>query len=1067
MGLASWTRRLFRRGSVSRETGFAGRVETFSWAPGRQPWLPGGTYVGTSGWAAKVDRTEAMSVPAVLRGRNLVCALAAFDLVETDSTRAPVRSPFLHQIDPSTPNVVTLAQTLEDLIFDSVSWWQVTSYDWAGFPATARHLDINAISMSPPAGFPLQSLPSGLFPAGAVYVLGRAVDARDIIRFDSPNPPLAIVGARAIRRAVKLAQAGEMYADDPEARAYWVPADGADPVDDDHIKAMLRDYAAARRARAEAYIPAAVKREASEVMSPADLTLAQLQARCDLEVANIIGLDPEDIGVNTTSRTYRNDTERRRSRLNDSYGPYLTAIAGRLSMNDLTRRGHAVDWDLSKYLQADPLTRWQTHQIAETLGATDVPEIRQREGWPERANLPARRPDPAAAGPTPTVPAPAAGAQANTGPTLQVVHFTAGERPGEQTLSFPAAGEAFAADSGRRRVSGMVLPYGPIGENPAGRWRFEAGSVTWNRAAVSTIKLDREHDAGQLLGAATDIVNTDAGVTGTFKVARTPAGDEALALAADDALDGLSAVVRVGDYSADPANDGVWLVHQATLTRVTLTGDPAFTGARVTKVAASAASPEGSTTMYCTACGQQHPAGPCPRPPVAAPAAAGTQTQPYTAPAAQAPQSAAGSFTGGPAPVAAAAGAPQGEQGAPASTPPVDPAQQFAAAASAFAAAVEALNNTLPREQRPTLRPATVVREPLVYALTGLGHSFVRDAWDVRHSGYGSKSAEEAFARLRKYGEQTADLQAQALQRFANAGNTTDQAQIIPPGYRPDLYVGQIPQGRPLYDSIGTRVGLADATAFKVPVWVGSSGLSGTNSEGTGPSTGTITDHTYRTVTPTAQSGEFVVTRELMDSSNPAIDVIALNAMREEYSQDTEAIIAAAIAAATDDGSPVDGTPDQSTEGCWVYTLTGTGNDLATNGIREMEADFTTHRFLAPDRMLGSPTGFKAMTKAVDDVGRSLFPFIGAQNAMGTVGRAGQSLNVDGLMVPNAWSMTSTYNDVLLFNSVDMLTGESPLLTFRFEEKGGPENIYLNIWGYFCFQILRYPGIHSLNYTAA
>ena len=36
------------------------------------------------------------------------------------------RSPLLEQIDPDVPNVVTLAQTIEDLLFDGVSWWMVT-----------------------------------------------------------------------------------------------------------------------------------------------------------------------------------------------------------------------------------------------------------------------------------------------------------------------------------------------------------------------------------------------------------------------------------------------------------------------------------------------------------------------------------------------------------------------------------------------------------------------------------------------------------------------------------------------------------------------------------------------------------------------------------------------------------------------------------------------------------------------------------------------------------------------------------------------------------------------------
>lgn len=1011
------------------------RVE-FAWTPGRQPWLPGGTYVGVAGWTARrVTRDQALAVPAIMRGRNLICSVAALPLVQRSRDNTEVPSGFLAQIDPSVANVVTLTETIEDLVFEGVSWWQVLSYDWAGFPASARHVDTEAVSMQPPPGYPLSTLPSGLYPDGVVYVAGAPVDARNMIRFDSPNPPVCVHGATAIRRAYKLAQASEMYADDPEARAYWTPNEGADPVDDDTMREMLRAYERARRDGAEAYIPAAVTRNQSQAMSPADLTLGTLQQRSDLEIANLLGLDPEDLGVNITSRTYANAVDRRVDQVNQTLGVWMAAVSDRLSMNDVTRRGHRIVFDLTRYMQADPATRWNTYNTARQIGALDVNEIRSRE------NLPPLPPGAVSRETAPRVSAPAAGAQANTGPVsretgLRVVGFDAAT---DGTVINFGGDESFGASTERRRVYGRLIPYGPVGTNATGRWRFAPGSVSWNRSAVSRVKLDREHDPAQLLGAATEINATDGGVSATFKVANTPSGTEALQLAADEALDGLSAVVLVQDYTADPADPTVNLVTAATLVRATLTADPAFADARVTKVAASAAG--GGGPVFNTTGAPPAPAAGAPQ-----------QTQQQVAPPAPPGQQQN---------AAPAAGAPgQGQ--------PPEPAAQLAAAMQAFAAAVEALNGTIPPEQRPVATARASMREPLVYQLTGQGHSFVRDAWTARNARLGGKDAEEAYGRLQKYSAQTAELAAAQTIRFANAGNTTDQADIIPPGYRPDLYVGQVPQGRPLFDAIGTRITLADATAFKVPFWVGSAGLSGTNTEGTGPSTGTITDHDYLTVTPTAQSGEFVITRELMDSSNPAIDVIARNAMQEEYAQDTEAIIAAAIAAATDDGAPVQGVSSAtSTEGCYVYTVTGTGNDLAIDGIRFMEGEFPSHRFLTPNRMLASPTGYGALVRAIDDVGRPLFPFGPVVNGMGGVGQASQTLMVDGLNVPNAWSMTSTYDDILLFNAIDMLVGESPLLNFTFFEKGGPENIYLNIWGYFAFQILRYSGVHTCNFTAA
>lgn len=966
----------------------------FAWAPGRQPWLPGGIYVGTAGCSRRATRQDALSVPAVVRGRNLLCSIATLPLVTLDRDQRRVRTPLLDQIDPRVPDVVTLAATIEDLIMEGVAWWQVLAYGWDGRPVSARHIDTTSVAMHPPAGYPISTLPSGLYPTGAVWVLGQPVPAEQMLRFDSPSPPLLDSG-RAIRRAAKLAQAAEMYADDPQAHAHWIPADGADPADDEEIRGMLQEYAAARRQGAEAYIPAAVQRISESVMSPADMTLVQLQQRSDLEVANIMGLDPEDLGVNTTSRTYANAVDRRVDQVNQTLGPMMRALTDRLSMDDVTRRGYRVEHDLSRYMQADPATRWSTYQTAIQLGVLTVDEVRAREGLP-----------PLPSGTRPA--APAAPDQQQVQQTRRDivstrVAFAAAPPAAAVSVGFAAA--ELRVDATKRSISGLALPYGQVSARTITgvRYRFARGSLEWP-AAVSRVKVLADHDWSQLLGATTRIEETDAGLTVALRIARGPEGDRALELAEDKVLDGLSVGVTLLEVEDDPDEPGVLLVRRGQWDETSLTPRPAFDDARVTRVAASR--------------GDGGPVDPTQQPPAGG---TGTDTdEPDTA--------------------------------------------RLVAAVEAFTAALAELQ-PMPPEQRAALIPAqrAVVREPLVYQLRGTGPSFVRDAWDARNVAYGSKAAEEAMARLRRYGEQTAELQRLESERvvgFANEGNTTDQAQIIPPGYRPDLYVGQVPQGRPLYDAIGTKITLSDATSFTVPVWVGSSGLSGENTEGTGPSGGTITNHTYRTVTPTAQSGEFVVTRELMDSSNPAIDVIAMNAMREEYAQDTEGVIATALAAATDN----DTGSGQSTEGCYVYTVVGDGADLAV-GIREMEGEFPGHRFLTPDRMLASSTGYPALTKAVDGIGRSLFPFLAPQNAQGTAGRAAATLNVDGLACPNAWSLTAATDDVVLFNAVDILAGESPLLEFKFFEKGGPENVYLNIWGYFCMQILRYTGIHAIAYT--
>jgi len=1072
-----------------RRPGPAPDREDFSLLQG--PWSPGGIWGGTHAvaLAARISREEALEVPAVIRGRNLICGtVSSLPLRTIDAQNRPVASRLLQQIDPTAGNCVTLSQTLEDLIFEASALWKITEFGWDGYPVAAEHVATERWSTNPPEGV-MRQLPSGVFPGGSIWIDGVEVGSAEVIRFDSPLPPLLVHGARAIRRARRIEKTAETYAEDPRALGYFqpdedTPFDGDDDQDAE-VRKILDAWAEARRTRATGYVPGWLKYQEAGSLSPAELQLGQLQQRAALDVVNLMGLDAEDFGINVTSRTYQNAVERRLDKINEVYGPYMRAITDRLSLGDVTKRGQVVHFVLDDFLKADPKARAEINRTYIDARVLDVDEVRAREGYP-------RRTTPIAAAPSAApqdAPRDGAGAVQQEAATMSrhlgVVSFS-GDDTARQTITFSAAD--FRASAATRTVSGTLVPYGPVGVNRRGKWRFAPGSIYWTKSAVSRVKLNREHDrVGSLLGSARVVRGSDSGVDAEFKVGRHPAGDEALHLAEDEILDGLSAEVEVEEWRPDPVEDDVILVTRALLTGAALTATPGFTDARLTHVAASQHA--GGRDMHCTMCGHDHaPGTPCVQTGGGNVQMSGGQggQQGVQGGGQGGQQGVQGGGQGGQQGVQGGGqggqqgggnvqmsggqgGLQGGQQGGQGSTE-----ERFTRAVEAFTAAVEALGQ-VPQEQRQIVPAGRArVREPLVYSLDGRGNSYVRDAWEVKRGAYGSPATAEAFARLKKYEEQTQDLARVSFnarldaQMFANAGNTTDQAQIIPPGYRPDLYVGQIPQGRPLFEAM-SRGSIANATPFKVPVWVGSSGLSGTNSEGTGPSTGTITDHTYRTVTPTAQSGEFIITRELVDSANPAIDQIALAAMREEYSQDTEGVISTALAAATDDGTPTQGTASAtSTEGCYVYVVTGTGNDLAAEGIRFVEAEFPFHRFtVAPDRCLLSSQGWGGLIRSVDDVGRPLFPFTGAQNGYGTVGQAAQTMNVDGLPGMPAWALDTDYDDVVMFNHVDAWAWESPLLSFRFEEKQGPENICLNIWGYFAFQILRYPGIHVIRYAAA
>lgn len=343
--------------------------------------------------APRVTRREALQVPAVLAGRNRICStLAGLPLKMHGADRAIRDWPLFAQPDPDIPAVVTWALTYEDLLFESVAWWQVEARNAAGWPTEVRHVPTTSVSPQPfpwrgPADVVTPDLQIPENPHG-VYVDGVFVPNRDIIRFDSPNPPLLVHAARAIRTCLQLDATAGRYANEPVGIGYFESDDsGVDPFEDEDdqeaaVKKLLSDWAAARRANAWGFIPPGLKLGDGIGFSPRDLQLADARQHAVLEIARAMGIDPEDLGVSTTSRTYQNQEDRRRDLTDFTLGAYITAVQDRLSMKDVTPRGSYARIKLDAFLKSDLMTRLQAYKLGREVGVYDDDRIAQLEDIP-------------------------------------------------------------------------------------------------------------------------------------------------------------------------------------------------------------------------------------------------------------------------------------------------------------------------------------------------------------------------------------------------------------------------------------------------------------------------------------------------------------------------------------------------------------------------------------------------------------------------------------------------------------------------------------------------------------
>lgn len=332
--------------------------------------------------APKMDRDTAMQVGAVKHSHDLICPTAGGLPIRLEGPgRTGVPWSLFEQPERHRPASVTMSELFADLYFEKIAWWDVTEIGYHGYPSFIRPLRPARVQVDADRG--------------TVYVDGheRRDAAKTLIRFDSTVGGMLTDGARAVRTLLRLEHAASMMSDGVPASEYFTPKDGVDPGDDAEIVAMLNAIQVARRTRTRAYIPAVLERHAGDGFNPEQLQLAQSRQAAVLEIARCAGVDPEELGVSTTSRTYNNSFDRRKQFVDFTLGAYLKAVRDRLKMPDVTPRGYVPRFDLDEFLQSDTLTRYQTYAAGLEIGALDHEEMRAAEG---KAPLPALPAKPAA-----------------------------------------------------------------------------------------------------------------------------------------------------------------------------------------------------------------------------------------------------------------------------------------------------------------------------------------------------------------------------------------------------------------------------------------------------------------------------------------------------------------------------------------------------------------------------------------------------------------------------------------------------------------------------------------------
>lgn len=340
----------------------------------------------------------------------------------------------------------------------------------------------------------------------------------------------------------------------------------------------------------------------------------------------------------------------------------------------------------------------------------------------------------------------------------------------------------------------------------------------------------------------------------------------------------------------------------------------------------------------------------------------------------------------------------------------------------------------------PVTGGVLVTAEPFPYTFTGSGHSMLRDYVKSRDGDA------EAQARLRRASDMLADPSKMPV--AAAADQVSDHPGLAPTLSRPDLWLPIIERQTPLFNSC-TKVTLDRPNPFMYPATISSTGIpDATPSETANPTPGNI-DTDPITVTPALVHGAYQFTRTLLDSASPAIDVVAAQVIQEAIARDIEAK---------------------------MWTLFDTSADVAAGAaadgqallaiLRTQLATFIANRYAPLDDVNACAGDYALLVAADDDAGRPLFAPEAPSNAVGGVSASAMSLGFYGTSggIKPAWAISEVKTTVLSRRE-DVIAFLTPLQSFRFEEKNGPELIEVDFRMYFVGHIARAVGVRKLVHT--
>lgn len=328
------------------------------------------------GAPTNTTRQLAMSVPSIARARNIICGTTGSLPLEqynklTGEHVEPLR--VINQPDPRVSGSLIYTWLAEDIWFFGVGYGQILDM----YSATDGG-KVRAWTRVAPERVTVETNSIGTEITG-YRVDGAAVPLAgigSIIRFDGYDEGFLNRAGKTVAAAVYLENAAVNYAKEPNP-SMVLKSNGTN-LTAERVSSLLSAWKTARQSRSTAFLNADVDLKEFGY-DPKSMQLVEARQYVALELARAAGIPAYFLSAEQTSMTYSNSISERRSLVDFSLRPVLTAIEKRLSLPDFIPATTEVRFDLDDFLRGNPLERAQVYEILNRIGAMSIEQIQEEE----------------------------------------------------------------------------------------------------------------------------------------------------------------------------------------------------------------------------------------------------------------------------------------------------------------------------------------------------------------------------------------------------------------------------------------------------------------------------------------------------------------------------------------------------------------------------------------------------------------------------------------------------------------------------------------------------------------